>query len=121
MKPTALLIAALIGMEAFISGTTITSLTSLNLFLRMLISFLLVAVPGYLMGVPFPTGLGVVKKQASAFVAWAWVINGIGSIMATLLGVLLAILWGFQAVFLIASGLYFCAALVFSLYSRKSW
>ena len=118
---TTLLIAALIGLEAFMSGTAITSLTSLNLYSRLYISFLLVAVPGFLMGVPFPTGLGVVKKQASAFVAWAWVINGTGSIMATLLGVLLAILWGFQAVFLIASGLYLCAALVFSLYSRKFW
>ena len=118
---TTIVIALLVGLEAIISGTTMTSLTSLSLFLRLLISFLLVAVPGYLMGVPFPTCLSIVKKQAPAFVAWAWVINSTGSIMATLLGVLLAILWGFQVVFLLASSLYLCAALVFTLYFRADY
>ena len=67
---------------------------------------------------PFPSALGVAKQNASAFVAWAWVINGLGSIMATLLGVLLAILLGFNPTFLFAAGIYLFAALTFFFYNR---
>jgi len=114
-----LLVATIIGLEALLTGPTLNALTSLSLLLRLGISLFLVAIPGFLMGVPFPTGLSVVKKYAPAFVAWAWVINGTGSILATLLGVLLAMLWGFQMVFLSTGGLYLGAAIVFYLYNRS--
>ena len=118
VRVTALLVAVLIGFEALITGPALSALTHLSLTMRLMISFVIVAVHGFLMGVPFPTGLGIVKTYSSAFVAWAWVINGTGSIMATLLGVLLAIMWGFKAVFSLASGLYLCATILFNIYGR---
>jgi hypothetical protein len=94
------------------------NLTSLPLAGRLIVGFILVAVPGFLMGIPFPTGLSLVKQRSSAFVAWAWVINSTGSVLATLLGVLFAVLWGFQLVFILASALYLSAAAAFYLYDQ---
>ena len=118
VRVSTLLVAVLIGLEALTTGPALSALTHLGLTIRLIISFIIVAIPGFLMGVPFPTGLGMVKKYSSAFVAWAWVINSTGSIMATLLGVLLAILWGFKAVFFLASGLYLCATISFHIYGQ---
>jgi hypothetical protein len=115
---TAVLISVIIGVEAIIKGSLLDSLISLSLVGRLTVGFILVAVPGFLMGIPFPTGLSLVKQRSSAFVAWAWVINSTGSIMATLLGVLFAVLWGFQFVFIIASVLYLSAAIAFYLYAQ---
>lgn len=117
IRVATILVAVLIGFEALAVGPALSAMTQLSLAMRLTISLIIVAVPGFLMGVPFPTGLGIVKTYSSAFVAWAWVINGTGSIMATLLGVLLAILWGFKAVFILASGLYLCATISFYFYS----
>jgi hypothetical protein len=115
---TTILISMIIVVEAAIKGSILDSLTSISLTGRLIVGFILVAVPGFLMGVPFPTGLSLVKQRSSAFVAWAWVINSTGSILATLLGVLFAVLWGFQLVFILASGLYLGAAIAFYLYNQ---
>jgi spermidine synthase len=115
---TTILISVIIGAEAAIKGSVLDSLISLPLAGRLIVGFILVAGPGFLMGIPFPTGLSLVKQRSSAFVAWAWVINSTGSILATLLGVLLAVLWGFQFVFILASVLYLSAAMAFYLYAQ---
>jgi spermidine synthase len=115
---TTVLISVIIGVEAAIKGPVLDNLTSLPLAGRLIVGFILVAVPGFLMGIPFPTGLSLVKQRSSAFVAWAWVINSTGSVLATLLGVLFAVLWGFQLVFILASALYLSAAAAFYLYDQ---
>jgi hypothetical protein len=84
-----------------------------TLGVRVLASVLLLAIPGFFMGMPFPTGLGHVKSLVPAFVPWAWGLNATASVSATILGLLIALLWGLQAVFLTAAGLYAAAVAAF--------
>jgi hypothetical protein len=65
---------------------------------RIALSVGLVAPLAFFMGMPFPTGLRLVERQAVSFVPWAWGINGSTSVVATLLAGLIAVFAGFSVV-----------------------
>ncbi|MBN1135655.1 MAG: hypothetical protein JXM73_03675 [Anaerolineae bacterium] len=77
---------------------------------RVVIAAGIVALPGFLMGMPFPNALEAVKAKAPAFVPWAWAINSTATVIGTITSVLLAMLWGFTTVFVCAGVLYLLAA-----------
>ncbi|MEJ2211313.1 MAG: methyltransferase domain-containing protein [Anaerolineae bacterium] len=87
---------------------------------RIMVGVAVVAVPGFLMGMPFPTGLAAVKDRAPTFVPWAWAINSTATVIGTILAVLLAMLYGFTVVFATAGGLYLLAAGSALIYFRPS-
>jgi spermidine synthase len=103
-----------VALAVFVAAMLLTFLFDLllrwPLTARILIGVLVVAAPGFLMGMPFPTGLAAVKDRAPAFVPWAWAINSTATVIGTILAVLLAMLFGFTAVFATAGGLYLSAA-----------
>jgi SAM-dependent methyltransferase len=79
---------------------------------KILLSALLIAPLAFLMGMPFPLGLGVVSNKLPAWIPWAWGINGCASVVSAILATLLAIHIGFRLVVFLAVGLYLLAALV---------
>jgi hypothetical protein len=80
---------------------------------RLALSVLLVALVGFPMGMPFPAGLGRVAERAAPFVPWAWGINGMLSVIASLAGYLLGMAAGYTAMFCTGAALY-AAALALS-------
>jgi hypothetical protein len=94
-----------------ITPTVLSLALGFALPLRVAIAVLLIAPLGILLGVPFSTGLRMVDKEAPPLVPWAWAVNGfftvIGSVGAMILGMIL----GLTAVFMIAAGCYFLAAI----------
>ena len=80
-----------------------------DLLLRVLITVLLIAPLGFLMGIPFPTGLawmrqGLAGEEESTtnwMVAWIWAVNGASSVLASILASLLALSFGLTAAFAI--------------------
>jgi hypothetical protein len=64
----------------------------------------LVALPGFLLGMPFPSGLRALERiGARTLVPWVWGINGAMSVMASVAGIILAIEFGYTAVFLLGA------------------
>ena len=61
-------------------------------------------------GMPFPLALVRVAAARPGLVPWAWGINGCASVLSAILAILLAMSLGFNAVVLIAIGLYVLAA-----------
>jgi hypothetical protein len=59
-----------------------------------------------LMGVPLPAGNTFLGSRGAAFVAWAWAINGMTSVLGAALAVYLAINWGFTRVTLAGAAAY---------------
>jgi hypothetical protein len=106
-------IAGLILLDILFLDPLFRRLLGLPLGIRISIAIILAACPAFLMGMPFPTALQVVKERAGQFVPWAWAINGTASVMSTVLGVIIAIIWGFNAVFFLSMVLYVFAGLVF--------
>jgi hypothetical protein len=81
-------------------------LMGLSLSAKMAVAVALVAPLGFVMGLPFPLGLGRVSDSAPGLVPWAWGINGCASVVAAVMATLLAMHVGFTTVFALALGLY---------------
>lgn len=65
---------------------------------RLILTVLVIAPLGYLMGLPFAGGLRYVEAYDPALVPWAWAINGSFSVISAVLAVMVALSWGFSAV-----------------------
>ncbi len=90
--------------------------------LRAGVTMLLLVPLGFVMGIPFPTGLREVGRWKGDIVPWAWGINGVVSVLGSVAAMLAAKLWGFQTVLLGGAAIY---ALVFALtalaQARPGW
>ncbi|MGJ0486464.1 MAG: SAM-dependent methyltransferase [Methylomicrobium sp.] len=78
---------------------------------KFAVAVLLILPLGFMMGMPFPLGLQRVSLLTPGLIPWAWGINGFASVISANLATLIAIHYGFNAVILIAVGLYLIAAL----------
>jgi len=81
---------------------------------RTLIAILLIAPLGFLMGIPFPRGIGILAERSPALAPWAWAVNGCASVLAPPLATLLAMSFGFRAVLAAAAALYLLAGWAFA-------
>ncbi len=72
-----------------------------------------VAAPlGFCMGMPFPLALSTYRGARSPFIPWAWSVNGALSVVATPLANILAVSFGYSAVFAASLALYALAGLL---------
>jgi hypothetical protein len=79
----------------------------LSLNSRVIISFVLLYPLGFLMGVPFPSGMRIVHRHArNNDVAWVWGISSLYSSLGSTLALSLAMLSGFSTSFLLGGLLY---------------
>jgi hypothetical protein len=82
--------------------------------IRILVASLLIFPLGFFLGMPFPLGILSLENQPRGAVAWAWGMNGLFTVIGGLLGVVVSIVWGFQATLLSAFFLYVIALFVFA-------
>ena len=83
---------------------------------RVVIAVGLLALPGALMGMPFPTSLSLGSaalegSDREAWVARAWVLNGYASVVGSVGAMILAMAFGFSTVLALAAGCYVAVAL----------
>jgi len=95
-------------------------LIDLSFPLRLVTAIAVVAVPGFLMGMPFPTGLTEVKRQSEPFVPWAWALNSSATVMGTVGALLVAMSSGFTAVLLGAAAMYLLSGLAYAAVGRHT-
>lgn len=86
---------------------------------RIAIAVLAVAPIGFLLGIPFPTGLSIVSNIDSKAVSWAWAVNGAASVTAPVLAMIFAIQWGFSFTLYCGAICYAGAAMLFFLVLSK--
>ncbi len=97
------LITALILLYAFIIGVFLSSTVGLPLIVKILPAVVIIALPSFFMGMPFPIGLKIVDAGKKSNVPWAWGINGCVSVISVSLAVIIAVEIGFKAVMLFAA------------------
>jgi len=122
-----LLIALGIIVYVFVLPVLLASLVGLAFLLKLLISALLLVPPGFLMGMPFPTGLralAVAREYRSDEpsmengVEWAWAMNAASSILGSVLAMVIAIRFGLN-ITLATGALAYLLALVLTRTLRK--
>jgi hypothetical protein len=64
---------------------------------------------GFLMGMPMPTGMRLVKAHSPRYVPWMWAINGAFSVFGAVLSVTIAILSGSSWAMMLGISIYFIA------------
>ncbi len=84
-----------------------------NIFIKIFLAIILIGIPGFFMGMPFPSALIIIKYKYDYLVPWTWGINGFASVISSLLATIFAIKIGFLNVLLIAGFLYILAGIVF--------
>ena len=63
---------------------------------RLLLTVLVLAPVGFLMGIPFQSGIREFESSGfSAYIPWAWAVNGSTSVVSAVLAALLALTFGF--------------------------
>ena len=88
---------------SFVLTPVLQQTVHVNLFLKLLIVFLITAPLAFCMGIPFPAGLSQISKMNSAWIPWAWGINGCVSVISTALATVVAVEMGFTWVMLFAA------------------
>jgi hypothetical protein len=96
-----LIAASAIGLQGLLRG-----LIDLPFAARIAIAVALLAPAGLTLGMAMPIGLRRLAGLYPMGVPWAWGINGITSVLASVLAIAIAITWGFTAATLIALGCY---------------
>jgi hypothetical protein len=65
---------------------------------------------GFLMGIPFPSGIRILAKSRAS-IPWAWAANAFSSVISSVLALLVAFHLGYRAVLALAAGAYLLALL----------
>jgi len=78
----------------------------LPLIIRFLLTAALIAPLAFLMGMPFPLGIGIIAGKRGNMIPWAWATNNFCSILASVSAVIIALSAGFQAVGYLAAVIY---------------
>jgi spermidine synthase len=88
------------------------SLLRLPASTRIILSIVFIAPLAFFMGMPFPTGLGRLGAQAPNLIPWAWGVNGVFSVLGSVLVILISMLTNFTSALVSAALLYSVAAAV---------
>jgi spermidine synthase len=105
-------IALLVTGLAFGAGPLVRAAATWPLPVKMLLTAISIAPAGFLMGMPFPSGLRRLERWHSASVRWAWSLNAAASVLGSAGAIVLAIYFGLQATLLAGGSLYLIAIVV---------
>ncbi len=95
----------------YILPPLIISIITLPISLKILVSVLLLAPIGLLLGCPLPVGVSILDIKEKRLIPWGWGLNGSASVLGSILAVALAMNFGFTNTMFFGSACYFVAAL----------
>lgn len=81
------------------------------LLVRILVALAIIAPMGFLMGMPFPTGIRILSRDSNLAVPWMWGVNGSASVLGTILAACSSIYFGFTVTFGLGAAFYVFALL----------
>ncbi len=108
-------VAAVVTILASSVGVVLTSLVSLPVGLKILLSVLMISPAGFLMGMPFPIGLARLEAWHKPALRWAWSLNAASSVLGSVGALVCAIYLGLMQTLLVGGLLYIGALLIFML------
>jgi hypothetical protein len=111
-----ILVAVGVFVLAVVTGPVVEAGVALPLPAKILITMLLISPIGFVMGMPFPTGLSLLERVMTASVRWAWAINAASSVMGSAAAIFFAIYIGLRGTLLLGGCCYVlaCVSVLFS-------
>lgn len=87
------------------------NLIGIGLGYRILLAFLFIFPMGFLMGVPFPSGIRLLDQTGKRWIPWAWAVNAFSSVINSVTALLIAFIGGYSLVLFLAGAGYLIAPL----------
>ncbi len=104
------IIAAITAVYAVVLGDFLRGMISIPLPVRIVVTGVLVAPLGLLMGTMVPSMVRVLGKAGSTLVPWGWGVNGATSVIGTVAATVIALYAGFTTTFFVGACCYLGAA-----------
>ncbi len=82
------------------------------LFAKLVASTALLAPVGFLMGMPFPTGLRALENTEAGAIEWAWAMNAAASVLGSVLAMVIAVHFGLAATLACGAAAYLAAMMM---------
>jgi predicted membrane-bound spermidine synthase len=108
-----LLIVILVPVLGYFAGLVSDLGPAWPLAVKMLITVLVIAPLGFLMGIPFPTGLATLEGWDSSAVRWGWSMNAASSVLGSAMAIFFAIYLGLYQTLVLGGLLYLVAAWIY--------
>jgi hypothetical protein len=105
-------VAGLVVLYGALLPLLIGALPTLPILSRSAVAVVLISPLALAMGFPFPLAVAAVKRIEARSVPWAWGINGCGSLIGPVLGVILAVYGGVTPVIWTAAGCYLIVSIL---------
>jgi hypothetical protein len=105
------LIVLALAAYIFVLPRTLVALVGWPLVAKFLVSGALLAPVGFLMGMPFPTGLRSLENTEAGAIEWAWAMNAAASVLGSVLAMVIAVHFGL-AVTLASGAAAYLAAMI---------
>lgn len=80
---------------------------------RTLVTVLFLLPLGFFLGMPFPLGILAIRHHQKGAIAWAWGMNGLFTVIGSLVSIIISLQFGFNATLLFGLSLYAAACLIF--------
>ena len=126
MKSRSLSLIATLVADVFFLPSRLAAFVGLGFSYRLVISGVLLVPLGFVMGMPFPTGLRALgaapasPASAGNSVEWAWAMNAAASVLGSVLAMVIAIQFGLNATLACGAAAYFLALLLTSALPSKA-
>jgi hypothetical protein len=104
------LVAIMIALLALVLFTSLSAGVGLPLWVKIVLTVLLVFPAGFVMGVPFPSGLKRLEMWHKPSLRWAWSLNAASSVLGSVCALVCSIYLGLIQT-LVMGGLLYAAAL----------
>jgi hypothetical protein len=108
-----ILIAAILILYGFFLSPFLSLTVALPLPVKYIISIVLLGIPGFFLGIPFPVGIKYLTAEKQNDIPWAWAFNGYFSVIGTTLATIVAVETGFTWLIILAAFIYIVAGLAF--------
>jgi spermidine synthase len=108
------LLAATIVFEVVAAPSIFDALLGAGRMARFVVSGVVIAPLGALLGIPFPLGIRLLGSRSPEAVPWAWGVNAYATVVGSILCVIIAVTFGFRVNFALAFALYTTGFLLFT-------
>lgn len=115
-----LLIVILVPVLGYFAGLVSDIGPAWPIAIKMLITVLVIAPLGFLMGIPFPTGLATLEGWDSSAVRWGWSMNAASSVLGSAMAIFFAIYLGLYQTLVLGGLLYLVAAWIYRATAERS-
>ncbi|HEY2365794.1 MAG TPA: hypothetical protein VGH87_05375, partial [Polyangiaceae bacterium] len=93
--------------SAFVVPSILRKVEGADLAVRIVVVIVFVAPLGTCLGMVFPAGVRLLERAGIArIIPWMWGVNGFAAVIASVIGMMIAMAWGYTAVLVAAMGCY---------------